>query len=48
MILWVGVNEVLPNGQYIDVIYDIRGRVVNRIDENILYIKNMKKFIKLK
>ena len=44
----LSVNEVLPNGQSADVIYDLKGKVVHEVKENTIYIKNMKKFIKLR
>ena len=44
----VGVNEVLPNGQHKGVIYDLKGRVVTDVKKNRIYIRNMKKFIKIK
>ena len=44
----VGINEVLLNEQRVGVIYDLKGKVVHEVKDNTIYIKNMKKFIKLK
>ena len=44
----VGFEEILPNGQHKSVVYDLKGRVVNDVKKNTIYIRNMKKFIKIK
>ena len=40
------IKEILPNGQHINVTYNLQGKVVNDIKKNTIYIRNMKKFIK--
>jgi len=41
----VGWEEILPNGQHVDVAYDLKGKVVHELKKNTIYIRNMKKFI---
>ena len=43
----LGWEEILPNGQHKGITYNLKGRVVHELKENTIYIRNMKKFIKL-
>jgi len=43
----LGWEEILPNGQHKGITYDLKGKVVHEPKKNTIYIRNMKKFIKL-